>query len=130
MAQVIESNDIFGKIGRGFGQGLGEQIPKEMQHKRLSEGLQKLGEQTNLDPMQFFTKALSTYGLPTQALEPLGRLAAQKQWGNALSSLQNPSASQDISSIIQGTPGQISPKNANPAQQQEPSPTLSTGEIS
>lgn len=56
MAQVIDdpySGNIFGRIGKGIGKGLSEQIPKEVDRYRLSSGLKTLGEQgTNLNPLQ------------------------------------------------------------------------------
>ena len=107
MAQVIESNDIFGKIGRGFGQGLGEQIPKEVAHKRLSEGLQKLGQEKNLSPREFLTKAYSTYGVTPQMAQSFGELASREQQGRAMQDLNNP-------------PQQPSPfSNIQPRQQQQ-----------
>ena len=45
MAQVIEGNpSIAGRIGKGFGQGLAEQLPKELERSRLSHGLRTLGQ--------------------------------------------------------------------------------------
>jgi hypothetical protein len=42
MVQQIQQNDIFGRIGQNFGQGLSEQIPKSIERKQLSEGLKKI----------------------------------------------------------------------------------------
>lgn len=83
MVQIIESNDLFGKIGRGLGRGLSEQLPKEIEHRRLSEGLQKLSQQTDLDPMQFLTKAYSTYGITPQMVQSLGDAARFQNARNA-----------------------------------------------
>ena len=76
MAQIIQSNDIFGKIGRGFGQGLGEQIPKEVQRERLSAGLRKLGEESgNLNQMEILTRAAGIPGITPQMVQSIGELA-------------------------------------------------------
>ena len=45
MVQTIEQGDIFGRIGKSFGQGLGEAIPKAQERKYLSEGLKKVNPQ-------------------------------------------------------------------------------------
>jgi len=54
MVQIIqETGNIAGRIGRGFGKGLSEQIPKEMERYRLSSGLEKLNKEgANLSPIQ------------------------------------------------------------------------------
>lgn len=62
MAQLIKQGDIFGRIGTGFGQGLAEQLPKEIERYRLSSGVEDLLNQ-NLTPAQFYSKALSIPGL-------------------------------------------------------------------
>lgn len=41
MVQIVEQDDPFGRIGSEFGRGLAQQIPKEIERKRLSEGLKK-----------------------------------------------------------------------------------------
>ena len=46
MVQVIDTGgSVAGRIGKGFGQGLAEQLPKEIEKYRLSSGLNKLGKQ-------------------------------------------------------------------------------------
>ncbi len=76
MATYVKQGDIFGRIGTGLGQGLAEQLPKEMEHARLSAGLKKLGEESpNLSPTEFLTKAYSTYGITPQMVQSLGEAA-------------------------------------------------------
>jgi len=55
MAQYIKNADTFGRIGTGIGQGLAEQVPKEMERNRLASGLEQLGKQEGLTPFQQFT---------------------------------------------------------------------------
>lgn len=64
------SGNIVGSLGRTFGQGLAEQLPKEMERGRLSAGLKKLGEQKDLTPFQ---QAAALYALPGGA-ESAGQL--------------------------------------------------------
>jgi len=107
MAQVIESNDIFGKIGRGFGQGLGEQIPKEMGQRRLSEGLKKLGEDSsNLSPLEFLTKAYGTYGVTPQMVQSLGEAAKFQNARNAFMGRKQQAQGQQMQGQGQGQQGQ------------------------
>lgn len=54
-AQKIQQANIFGRIGTGFGRGLAEQIPKEVERNRLSSGLEELGKQQGLTPFQQYT---------------------------------------------------------------------------
>jgi len=59
MAQKISQGSIFGRIGSGLGQGLAEQIPKEVERYRLSEGLKKLGDKKGQTPFQQFSDLVS-----------------------------------------------------------------------
>jgi hypothetical protein len=45
---------IFGRIGTGFGKGLAESLPKEIERARLQQGLQDLGNQKGLSRFQQF----------------------------------------------------------------------------
>jgi len=89
MVQIINdpykggSSNIFGRIGSSFGKGVAEQAPKEMEHARLSQGLKQLGEESpNLSPIEFLTKAYSTYGITPQMVQSLGEAAKfQRQKG-------------------------------------------------
>jgi len=42
MVQQIEQGDIFGRLGKSFGQGLGDRIPVVQQEKYLADGLKKI----------------------------------------------------------------------------------------
>ena len=92
MVQVVpQSGGLFGRIGKGFGEGLSEQIPKEVDRYRLSKGLQKLEKEGgNLSPEQYITRVAS---IPTalehpQLIQTLGELQRQRQKGNALKDFQ------------------------------------------
>lgn len=88
MVQIINdpfSGNIFGRLGKGIGQGLSQQLPQEIERGRLKSGLKKLNEKKDLDPMEYFTEALSIPGLTPQATETLGKLAKQRLQAQALS---------------------------------------------
>jgi len=52
MPQIIEQGDIFGRIGKGLGQGAGEQVERGM----LSKGIQKIAENKNATPLQQYAQ--------------------------------------------------------------------------
>lgn len=90
MAQNIKQGNIFGRIGQNLGQGLAEQIPKEVERNRFVSGLQDLEKNgANLNPQQYFTKALQTYGLPDrpQVVQSLAELARQQGIRNSFGRL-------------------------------------------
>lgn len=86
MAYEVKQGDIFGRIGSGFGQGLAEQLPKEVERNRLSSGLKQLGQQKNLSPFQQFSQLASIPGVSEkpQLLQTGGELLRQQAYLNAL----------------------------------------------
>jgi len=88
MVQVINdeyNQNVFGRLGKGIGRGLSEQIPKEIERSRLASGLKKLEQEKDLDPMKFFTRAATLPGATPQLIESLGQLAKQRMKAQALS---------------------------------------------
>lgn len=87
MVQIINdpySGNAFGRIGKGLGQALSEQVPKEVERLRLASGLKKLEQEKDLDPFQFFTRAATLPGASPQLIETLGKLSKQRLQGEAL----------------------------------------------
>ncbi len=80
----VKQGNIFGRIGKGIGQGLSEQVPKEIERARLSSGLKSLEKEKDLDPTQFFTRAISLPGITPQIVQSLGELAKQRGQAAAL----------------------------------------------
>lgn len=82
MVQIISDpsrGSLFGKIGKGFVQGLSETVPKEIERKRLSEGLQALAQQgQDLSPEQFLAKAYSTPGITPEMVRQFGELQRER----------------------------------------------------
>src|ERR1700676_227434 len=85
MVQVIpnENANVLGKIGKGFaqslGQGLSEQIPKEAERYRLSQGLQKLQKKGNsLSPLEFATELYQIPGVTPAMIQSLPDLYKQQ----------------------------------------------------
>ncbi len=97
MVQVIEKQGgLFGRIGKGIGQGLSEQLPKEVERYRLSQGLQNFEkESANLSPLQQLTRLSSIPGVTPQMIQSFGELAKQQTRGNALRDLQTQQNSQN-----------------------------------
>lgn len=74
--QIIpQEQSSFGKILTGAAKGFAEQAPKEAENYRLAQGLERLGKQSNLTPLDFATKAYGTYGITPQMVDSLGQLA-------------------------------------------------------
>lgn len=89
--QKIKQANIFGRVGSGLAQGMGLQLPKEIEHYRMTKGLQDL-EGQDLDPQQYFTRALSASpGMVDrpQVVQSLADLARQQMRGQALIQQQN-----------------------------------------
>lgn len=80
MAQYIKNANIFGRVGSGIGQGLAEQIPKEIERNRLSSGLQAFEqEHQNLTPMQQLARLSAIPGITPQTIQSFSDLAKQQQ---------------------------------------------------
>lgn len=81
MVQIIDdpyTGNVMGRIGKGIGQALSEQLPKEIERGRLSAGLKKLEQEKDIDPFQFFTRAATIPGVSPQLLHSLAELSKQR----------------------------------------------------
>lgn len=97
MSYEVKQGNIFGRIGSGFGQGLAEQVPKEMEHQRLRHGLQELEQAApGLNPMQFLTRAYGTYGLTPQMVQSLGEAAKHQGIRDAFQGKGNEEIGQNV----------------------------------
>jgi hypothetical protein len=96
MVQIIEQGgDLFGRIGKGLGQGLSEQIPKEVERYRLSSGLKNLEkESANLTPLQQLTRLSSIPGITPQMVQSFGDLAKQQAFSKIFQDQQVSQAQQ------------------------------------
>lgn len=67
MPQIIEGGSVIGRIGKGVGKGLADQIPKEIDRYRLSSGLDKFAkESAGKSPFQ---QAVDFYKIPGATAE-------------------------------------------------------------
>jgi hypothetical protein len=68
MVQVLEQQgNIFGRLGKGIGQGLSETLPAEIQKGRLAYGLENLQKEgQNLNPLQASAQLLRSGATPEQ----------------------------------------------------------------
>lgn len=69
MVQIIEQNpnrSIAGRLGKGFGQGLSEQLPKEVDRYRLSQGLQNLQQNPSSDYVGQISQLYKSGATPEQ----------------------------------------------------------------
>lgn len=88
MAQIIEDKgSIAGRIGRGFGKGLADQVPREIERNRLSSGLKNFSKNAkNLSPLEQLSEISSVPGVTPQMIQSFGELAKQQAQGDALKS--------------------------------------------
>lgn len=84
MVQIINdpyAGNVFGRIGKGLGQGLSEQLPKEVERTRLASGLKKLSEKSKtekLSPLDIFTEAAGLPGITPQHLYTMAPILNQQ----------------------------------------------------
>lgn len=114
MAQAIKQGDIFGRIGTGFGRGLAEQIPKEIDRNRLSSGLSAFEQDhQNLNPMQQLARLSAIPGVTPQTIQSFSELAKTNNQANAYRNLggysNRPGQGQP------NTPGAYQPRNQQEA---------------
>ena len=74
MVQIIDNEgSISGRLGKGFGKGLADQAPREIDRYRLSSGLKNLANRSeNMDPLQ---QVAAMYGIPGMTPEMMQTLA-------------------------------------------------------
>jgi len=81
----VQQGNIFGRIGSGIGQGLAEQVPKEIERNRLASGLQQFEkESANLSLMQQLARLSAIPGITPQMIQSFGELGKQQARGQAL----------------------------------------------
>lgn len=113
MAQYIKNANIWGRIGSGVGQGLAEQVPKEIERHRLASGLEDLGNQQNMTPFQQFARLSSLPGITPQMIQSGSDLLRQQA---IIDDYRNASKQQNQPDNIQ-RPNQ--PQNPNVAVEQK-----------
>ncbi len=83
--QITKQGHISGRIGKGIGQGLAEQVPKEIDRYRLSQGLQQFEKDSgNLNPLQQLTRLSAIPGITPQMIQSFGELAKQQAQAGSL----------------------------------------------
>ena len=91
MVQKIKQAPLAARIGSGLAQGAGLQLPKEIEHYRISQGLRDL-ENQDLTPQQYFSRGITAApGLidKPQVVQSLADLSRQHMRGQALIQQQN-----------------------------------------
>lgn len=109
MVQVI--NDPYrsrgASLGNAFGEGLAEQLPKEIERYRLSNGLKNLMKNApNQDPMQTFAEFVSIPGVigNPQLMHTFGGLINRQMQGKSLKDYFNNQQQSEPSTIDKETP--------------------------
>lgn len=90
MSYEVKQGNVFGRIGTGVGQGLAEQVPKEIERNRLSSGLQQFEkESANLTPIQQLARLSAIPGITPQMIQSFGELGRQQAKGQALQAFKD-----------------------------------------
>lgn len=76
MANYVKNANIFGRIGSGIGQGLAEQVPKEIERHRLASGLKQFEQDADsLTPLQQVARLSAIPGITPQTIQSASELA-------------------------------------------------------
>jgi hypothetical protein len=82
MVQVIQDEyrgSPVGRLGKGIGKGLSEQVPKEIERLRLSSGLKNLAEKSEgLTPLQAYAQFSSIPGITPAMIQALPEILKQQ----------------------------------------------------
>lgn len=92
MSYEVKQGNIWGRIGAGLGQGMAEQIPKEIERYRLAEGLKQLGQKQGQTPFQQLAEFYSIPGITPQMIQSGTELLKQQAAAQSLKdrSMQKP----------------------------------------
>ncbi len=97
------SGNIFGRLGKGIGQGLSEQVPKEIENNRLSNRLKEIEANVSSEnPMTPFQQAAALYGVPggKEAAPHLLPLLQQQQANSAYLSQNKQGQNKNINPVV------------------------------
>lgn len=85
MVQIIEQQgSIAGRLGRAVGKGLSEQLPKEVDRYRLSQGLENFQkEANNLTPLEQYTRLAAIPGITPSMMQALPEILKQQNYNKA-----------------------------------------------
>lgn len=126
MAQKIQQANIFGRLGSGIGQGLAEQIPKEIDRSRLSAGLRDFAEKSKMQNMSPLETASALYSIPGVAENPqlvktFGDLAQQQRSAQAYGRMGPVVAGEQLpNGLLKTSPSHAGVKNPFSTAQQQP----------
>jgi hypothetical protein len=85
---VIKNPSGWGQFGQGFGQGIAESFPKEVERARLSYGLNALADKKDLTPEKFLAEAYSIPGMSPEMVRQFGEFAKYKAQGKELGNVE------------------------------------------
>ncbi len=83
MAQVINdpySGNIFGRLGKGIGQGVSEQLPKEVQNYRESKALKESEGKSPIDQLSSLRRSGTSFGEASSLLPILNNQSVRKKF--------------------------------------------------
>jgi len=132
MAQYIKQGDIFGRIGTGFGKGLAEQVPKEIERNRLQKALSSIGDEEDLTPFQKFTRVVGAAHEYPQIAQSAGELLRQEGIARGFRNVKpgEEAIPQQTSPVGQRQPDPFEQQRPAPAQNISPTESKTKGLVS
>lgn len=86
---TIKQAPLAARIGTGVGQGLAEQVPKEIERHRLASGLEALNQKKNMSPFEQFTGLVKAAHEYPSVIQGGSELLKQQARANAFGQSQN-----------------------------------------
>lgn len=128
MSYTIKPGDALGRLGQGFGKGLSEQLPKEIERYRLASGLKQFEQESSgLNPVQQATRLASIYGMTPELMYTLSPLLRQQMKTDAGEKFG--SGSDQKTKDIIGNKQNINPTAPQPKNKLSPTPQEAASNI-
>lgn len=127
MGYSVSPGSAAGRFGEGFGRGLGEQLPAEVERYRLSQGLKKLANMQETDPLQQMAHISALPGITPQMIQTFGELLRNRARGQAFQKgVSQNKALQEVSKIPAKMSREESSEQGLPYEQGEEKPSSIT----
>lgn len=103
MVQTIEQGDIFGRIGKGLGEGFGKGASKQIERNQLASGLEKIASNKDLSEVQRYGQLLRLPGGEEHAATLIPALQRSQAWKGI----------DETSPVAENVPEKISKENGS-----------------
>lgn len=123
MVQVIDTGGTLAtNLGAGFGRGLAEQVPKEIERTRLASGLEKLAGSTEQNPLRQLASLYNIPGITPQIASQAQEYLRQQAIINEANRANQPVKEGEIPSAAQPSAIPATAKEIRPPQRLQSTP--------